>query len=211
MWEFVKSNPWMFVVGGAILVTAIIGVIIGIKYKGFWADKGLLERDGHKLKWKPASLPIGVIFHPKLLLAWQATFRGASRRFELSIGRPPFDDGVLAPKNYNIMGPPPAGFIFVQVAHEGLDSEVLETTDKGGAVTQHKYERPTGEIKSATVTLPDDSGSKRMEMMVHELGHVLGLDHDERRESIMYPTLNEQLDSGQLSEADAKLLKGLYG
>jgi hypothetical protein len=75
---------------------------------------------------------------------------------------------------------------------------------------EHRYDKATGELLSAKVTLPVIEGNdKRVKVVYHEAGHALGLDHDEQRQSIMYPTLQDRPQ--ELTTSDRDLLRRLYG
>lgn len=203
MWEFMKAEPIMFIVGGVIFLLAIIGVIVGVALKGRWQDRGLMVRGGKKLRW--ARIPIFVIFHPELSLQWQATFVGAVRRYREATGLHLFI-AISAPSGYNFEQPPPlgAGLIVIQ------PKEPTGSMQPDTAYFEPRYSTETGIIFGGTLMVPA-ALQVRMPVMLHELGHGLGLDHDERTSSIMYHSLSSRIDPGTLSKSDIDLLKRIYG
>lgn len=79
----------------------------------------------------------------------------------------------------------------------------ITTSDHGD--TQEEYDKRTGEMISALVTLP--GASKRpQDVALHELGHVLTLDHA-REGTLMGPRLPPIGTPVPLDEAQAKLVR----
>ena len=71
----------------------------------------------------------------------------------------------------------------------------------------------TGRPKAARIELDEDkikhaSDSELTRALAHELGHLLGLDHDNEQKSVMYGKLSNW--SYKITDADKKLLKDIY-
>jgi len=202
MWEFIKAAPVVSIIGGVLLLGIIVGIVVRVVLKGRWEDHGLMKRNGKKLYWP--SLPILTIFHPDLPLVWRATFLGASIRFTNATGIRFFME-IDTPPGYNFDQPPPIGSgLLVIQPKDNLGLMQVET-----ATTEHRYNKKTGEIFAATITVPAQL-KIRMPIMVHEIGHVLGLSHDENQSSIMYPIMGKKQETNQLSKKDIDLLKKTY-
>jgi len=210
MLEFMKQHWIMFVIGGAIFIGAIAMVIYGVITKGGWKDYGLMERHGNKLKWPISMFPITVHFSNDLSLIWVEVYRKVIVNFNRSADRELFDLGSQVPSDFDVGSFPPSGMVYLRTSVYATDQDVCDTTNDGGAVTQHKYDKETGDILSAVVTLPDPYiSSYTHAILTHELGHVLGLDHDEHKSSIMYPVMHGRPQT--LSDSDKRLLKKIYG
>lgn len=206
MWEFISGHPWTFVAGGLILIAAIAGVVYGVLTRGGWEDRGFMVTDDgkHPLKWLRTSFPITCIVHPQVPLMWRATYTAAAKRINQAVGAELFDPLAQdAPPGYRLDGPVPPGFLFLCSAEPAGELQ----PDHG--TTRLKWGKADGRIFSAVVTVPTDT-IQRAAVMLHELGHVLGLDHDEIWTSIMYPRLSARAAPGELSEEDIKRLKGAY-
>jgi hypothetical protein len=205
MWDFIKSAPITFTIAGIIFLLAIVGVVVGVVLKGRWKDLGLIEREGKKLHWGKGFIPLSIIFHPALSLHWRATFVGASMRFKQAIGKDLFK-AINTPDDYRFDLPPTMGSGIVVIQPKEPTGALQTDT----ASTEHRWDRDTGLIGAATITVPAEL-QIRMPIMLHELGHVLGLAHDEHPSSIMFPVINRLTTPGQVSKNDVDLLKKLYG
>jgi hypothetical protein len=209
MWTFMKAAPWTFVIGGLILVGAVVGVILGIKYKGFWKDRGLMVRDGKQLKWSLEDLPIGVWFDPAFPEFWITAYRWAREHINSKIGREIFTRGIVWDGMLGATFDPAkqiTGHVMMLLGEE------VGFMHPDHGVTQHRYDPATGRIGSAVVTLPPASVTvveHARGIALHAILPVLGLDHDETQGSIMHPRLlaRPQVITGE----DEKLLRKLYG
>jgi hypothetical protein len=207
MWSWIVSNPWTTGIVVVVGLGAIGGLIVAIATKGRWVDRGFMERDGKPLKWPHDAFPVTIIYHEDVSLAWRSAIRVALLRFETAVGRRLFeefaDQAGLA--SYRWDRPPPITSSLVAVMVKP-SSGVLQPDN---AVTEHRYDTRTGVILAAEVVFPD--GSADLHVATHEIGHVLGLDHDEMTSSIMFHKLSGRMDPGTLSPQDAKRLKEAYG
>lgn len=204
MWEFIKHSPVTFGIAGAIMVVAVVATILGIVYSGFREDRELLEREGKHLRWVAGELPLIVLGHPDLAMSWHWVYQAAAMEFNTTVGIPLFDPNLHpTPEGYNLDQEPPRGFVMLQ-PHWDQDADSVATTE-------HRYDRQTGKLMSTTVTVPVSVVKLSAPAMLHELGHVLGLAHDEHPSSIMYPTLTSRTKPGTLSKGDIELLRRLYG
>lgn len=92
-----------------------------------------------------------------------------------------------------------------------ITTGVVEAKDQG-AWTAH-FGRDN-KLTHAQVTITDIDYPNRMyKIIAHELGHVLGLAHDEARTSLMYPSMGPttyQLEVVVPSDYDKKILKEAY-
>jgi len=208
MFEFMKAAPWTFAVGGVILLLAIVGVVVGVVLKGRWKDSGWMVRDGNALKWDMSDLPIAILLHPDLSEVTKQLVLKLKYHFErIASNSTLFIVGSVSP-NLNWDQMPPTGFLAVipqSVARESKDSSI---TLYGHC--EHRYEKAVGRILSARITLP--SGLKAPELskvIQHELCHALGLGHDEVKESIMHPKIQDR--AHVITEHDKQLLRDQYG
>lgn len=66
-------------------------------------------------------------------------------------------------------------------------------------------------IRRAEVRLPGRVLDMRARAVAHELGHALGLYHDDAESSVMYPRIDPRFQRYSVSEADRELLIETYG
>lgn len=209
MWEWMKSHPWTFVIAGVIALLAVGCVIYALathKRRMAERDRGLMVRDGHELRWALRDLPLAVWFDPDLPMSLRVSWELAAAVFERAVGRALFIRGVTAPAALALERLP-KGNVAVRAA------EASGPLEPDHGTTDIRHDKRNGEILSALVTLPWPlDANLQKHVCIHEIGHVLGLDHDDgRRDSIMYPKLSVRVEPGKLTERDAELLTGLYG
>jgi hypothetical protein len=202
MWSFVQANPVSFAVAAIILVLAVVGIVVGVVLRGRWKDNGFLvdpEID-KSVRWDRSSLPIGVWYARNLPAQWLDAWTASVAELEKAIGRKIFLSPLLTPSG--------------ALENHHIRSSVLLKGDEGvdphHGVTDLRWDEH-GSIISAIVTFPDRElpSLKVFGVALHEAGHVLGLAHDEQRESIMYPQISDR--PGKLTESDSKLLRRAYG
>ena len=202
MWEFIKANPWMFIAGSAICIVAIAGVVYGVLAKGGWFDRGLMIRDGHKLKWDPRCFPLAVWLHPDLPIFWRQAFIQSRCMINTSAVNIIFNHGVEAPTEFS--------FDRLADGHIGIvPKDAAGFMQQDTATTDLKYDKRNGRIQSVVVSVPVPCDSAKAQIMLdHEILHVLGFDHDEHIGSIMHPQL--QYRAQEMTDRDVKLLRSLY-
>jgi len=63
MWDFMKRNKVMFLIGGLICIIAIGAVIYAVATRE--GDVGFAKRDGHELKWNKSAFPLSCFYEEK--------------------------------------------------------------------------------------------------------------------------------------------------
>lgn len=201
--EMVKSHKWMFIVGGVVVLLAISGVIYGVITKA--GDEGLMVRNGHELKWDRADFPVGCFYQSGYPADYANSYETARQRLNKAAGKTILGICTRWQLKKEIKEAP-SGSILLRIRPV---EERPDGYERHGATTEHRYNKENGRILAATVSVDDGlSGQLLYEVTLHELGHVLGLDHDRNKSSFMYPIALDR--SGDLSKKDIDLLKEIY-
>ena len=95
-----------------------------------------------------------------------------------------------------------------------IDKDFSES-DKSIGLTQNKTDIKSGNIYHSTIWIADNSQGNRVlsndevfTTMLHEIGHALGLNHSNTKDSIMYPQADVRLE---ISKEDLNNLRTIYG
>jgi hypothetical protein len=199
MWEFIKSEPWMFGVFVLAAVLSTVGIVVGVVKRGGWKDRGFLMREGSEARWPMGSMPLTVWFHRDLPSVYAEAFCETVEHFNDSVGGGLFCVPLSAPDAFCFERLPP-GSVAV-VPKTGIVNPATDIHWLGGAT-----------IHSALIEVPpiEDMLSERWadQIALHELGHALGLDHDEQVASIMYPVVSDRPQA--LTKADIARLRRVY-
>lgn len=196
MWSKNWEGKVTLISGAAILLIIVPSLIWAIIVRP--GDLSFLEREGHQLQWKRGT-NISCFYHQAVPQDYVAATLKAIFSIEAKTG-------------LDLFGPCIAWQLPTVPKYAPDDSFMLMLRDEEGtahgAQTEHRYDKRTGRIISAWVRYDSGLDNLIYKVALHELGHVLGLDHDRERSSIMYPTGIDRPNA--LSPRDVKSLQKAY-
>lgn len=203
------ENIVQIVVGGVIFASAVIGLIYGLS-RPTEGDEGIYRvcMTGSRVNYDST-----ICSNPNSLM-W------TSNRFPLRISTGETEeDPTLATALPLINGQIGCELLVfdpslpLEQADVSLNtSGVLDVDiDTPGGATYHYYD-VEGNLRAHVDILAVTNPEMRLRVFVHELGHVLGLAHDNFEASIMFPTQTQRrnLQFIQLTSNDRKILNELY-
>jgi len=176
-------------------------------------EEGLIERDGLPLIWKADSVEVKI--SSQLPFRYLGTCSEGIRRINAVIGREflVINTDQLCNNNLPYIAfsdPAMYGYIYIRMKIADIDG----SGDLNTATTEHQYNKQTGQILSAVISLPDcpkrsNGYGREDKIMLHELCHAIGLDHDANKNSIMYPKV--LMTTQFITDRDQARLKQIYG
>jgi hypothetical protein len=190
--EFIKAwslstKIMVFGIFGVALVGTIIGIVLYYTRTG---DRGFMTNDkGKPLKWNKADIPIAILFPDALSSEVVNLLRGCIRELNTKVGKNLYDLGTAVSfLNWNALMEswrknrnPPGTALFN-----------LRTGELGHGGTTELHWDESGLILGVLIEV-DISQKHEAKVYKHELGHGLGLDHDDRSDSIMHESLTERV------------------
>jgi len=199
-----KKKWFLLVFAFAVVVVAVASVYLYTQME----DRGFRAVDGRPTVWTQHALPLNVIVGLTVDDdAWTVALDEGARRWNGVAGREILVVHVLPASGAlpSVSG----SFVTVEMSEDvGDDTGEPEVTNPHTKL----FWRDDGTLIAAKILLPSskiiDDGSMRR-VAAHELGHVLGLDHDDQMESVMF--WKAFSSAGVISESDAALIASTYG
>jgi hypothetical protein len=208
IWQKDWKGKAMLVAGALVLLSSVSMLIYAVAVRE--GDDGFMEAESGKLWWAEENLPLSCT-HNNIPHAHLAYYNAASEDINKAAGRRMFMPCVA----WSIESPMP------QYIDGTVVLRVLPYSDWGGdVVVESPYDAhpggrtslkvsDAGEILSAGVLIDSGVESNLLgHVWMHELGHVVGLGHDRRKDSVMFMDLSGR--SSKLSPTDIKHLKEAY-
>lgn len=202
MWKSGFGNKVTLIAAAAMFVIAIAGVIYGVLRKK--DDPGFMtSATGHPLSWPIFMLPTATFFDKEFPEEYITAYRLVANELNEIIGRKVFDFGapwIRKTKIINNVLDLPTGSVYLALSYDGT----------AGGSNQYRY-GSSGDLQACIIRVTREySGDLLKTILMHELGHALGLDHDpEIQASIMYPTTKGRTKS--LTDKDVNRLRTTYG
>jgi hypothetical protein len=187
---------WVFL-GFLAVIAAVCFYFIYLK--GRWRDKAFMRgADSLPLIWAKGHLPLQVLVSFDLSASWRLAILKAISQYNDKVGRRVFMNPAFPAASFSY-STPTSGAVIVRDDNGG--------DPKHGVTMLYPQSAP---VVACIVTLPQSVDGQPLcdQIALHEFGHVLGLAHDELKESIMWPTTQGR--PGALTDDDVKNLKWAY-
>jgi hypothetical protein len=211
VWQKDWKGKATLIAGAFIFVGAIVSLIYAISTRE--GDVGLMKaKNGKSLHWD--DVPVACIAHSNVTGEHLAYFDRARKELNTRVGKiliSPCSGWMLVDKVFPVK--PVEATILLHIGKaptEEVDGVVVETpwtAHPGGTTMLFSRKDRRDSIYGAMVWI-DKAWAKEYSVWLHELGHVLGLDHDRLQDSVMWPKIQER--PGKLSNKDVKCIQAAY-
>ena len=181
-----------------LFVVAIVVIVAGSIVIYFTRkDRGFIERGNALLRWPKINVPLMVVVDPSVY-SWADTFEKACAFWNNATGMTLFLFNGELEDAESFAGRSPGVVPVLAGSSEGNPHTKLTSEADGTMMSAPIYVRP------------HEAWSKRYKIAVHELGHALGLAHDDIPKSVMFPMLGDPTEV-YATESDRKVLREWYG
>lgn len=198
MWNFIKSAPWTCAIGALIFIIAVAGVVWGLVKQ---YDRGFMKRNGRTLQWSRADIPLKIKFTDRVHMMYISLATLVVAQLNDKLHKPLFDPNVSRFDDKNDLSK-------VHVLLDKLD----KIGDNTGGRTDIYDTTTAGQIVVSKIFMPDPGPSWPEDALLthlrHEIGHALGLDHDDKEESVMHDVSEKR--AKDFTDSDLERLRKAY-
>lgn len=208
MWEFIcnwslSTKIMAAIIGGGAVIGTVFALIMHFTK---WKDRGFMkDEQGNKLLWNQAQLPTMIHYPDSAPDAAVAAMRNAIREI----------NGLVQSMLYD-MGTPVEAFNWTKMREHWAEKqctvgtvlvEVVNSDDEHGGTTDLRWGK-NGELICGFIRVNMTHCSNPV-VWKHELGHGVGLDHDNDSGSMMYERVTGRPQ--EFTEGDIRRLQLHYG
>jgi hypothetical protein len=212
VWRSNWKNKVMLIGGALILLASAVLIPYAVITRH--GDIGFLKAsNGKPLQWEKGDFPITCMAHSSVEPKHLAVYEKARSEINARVGRELL--GFCSPWMLTKPFPtrPMRATVLLHIGRapqKAADGVIVDTpwTAHPGGVTRLWGRTERAERIYGSMVWIDPTYGENFAVWLHELGHVLGLDHDRLRDSIMWPKIQER--AGKLSGKDAEALADAY-